>query len=151
MSLNVVELHTYDVPLLEELIRLQEETFGELGLDKGTLPPMIRCGRVFLLKRDDEIIGSAELMKDWKDAGSALLVGFGIKVGERRKGLGKLFLQQIIDSIKTEVSKIELTASPQNQAAQKLYAQVGFEEAGFLKDAYGAGEDRLLLRLWLTE
>lgn len=151
MSLSLVELDNYDMSLLKELIRLQEETFGELGLNKGTLPLMIRCGRVFLLKRDDEIIGSAELMKDWKDARSAFLVGFSIKAGERRKGMGKLFLQQIINSIKTEVSKIELTTSPQNQAALKLYAQVGFEEAGFWKDAYGAGEDRLLLRLRLAE
>ena len=151
MSLNLVELDTYDVPLLEELVRLQEETFGELGLNEGTLPLMIRFERVFLLKRDDEIIGSAELMKNWKDAGSAFLVGFSIKAAERRKGLGRLFLRQLMDSIKTEVSKVELTVSPQNQAALKLYAQVGFEEAGFWKDVYGKGEDRLLLRLRLAE
>ena len=151
MDLKVIELDDYDLPLLEELVRIQAETFGELGLNKGTLPMFIKYGRVFLLARDREIIGSAELMKDWKDARSAFLVGFCIKKEERRKGLGKFFLQQITDRISRDIDKVELTVAPCNQAALNVYRQAGFEESGHLRDVYGAGEDRLLLTLTLTE
>jgi ribosomal protein S18 acetylase RimI-like enzyme len=151
MNLEVVELDNYDLPLLEELIQIQKETFDKLGLNEGTLPMMIKFGRVFLLKRDSEILGSAEFMKDWKDGRRAFMVGFCVKETERRKGLGKFFLSRIISRIEHSVSKIELTVAPANRAALGLYRQVGFEDVAYLKDVYGAGEDRLLLRLNLAE
>ncbi len=151
MSLEIVELDNFDTRLLEDLLQLQKEIFGKLGLNEGTLPPMIRCGKVFILKDGNTIIGSAELIKDWEDDKLAFLVGFCIKEEERRKGKGKIFLEHILNRIGTQVSQIELTASPQNHAALNLYKQARFKEVGFQKDAYGAGEDRLIMRLRLVE
>ncbi len=90
-------------------------------------------------------------MRNWRQPRSAYLVGFCIKEEERQQGLGRFFLEQIIDRIEQEISLIELTVAPTNQAALGLYRRAGFEEVGYLKDAYGAGRDRLLLRLKLVE
>jgi len=149
MNFSVVELKDYDLSLLDELIELQKEAFGDLGLDKGTMPLMIRCGRVFLLKKDNKVIGSAELMKDWTDPKCAFLVGFSISEEERQKSRGKYFMKAILDRLYNQIEKIKLTASSENKAALGLYKQLGFEEVGFWKDAYGAGEDRLVLELQL--
>ena len=46
---------------------------------------------------------------------------------------------------------VELTVSPNNAAALKLYqGKLGFKTIGFRKDEYGPSEDRLLLRLDLV-
>jgi len=149
MNFSVVELKDYDLSLLNELIELQKEAFGDLGLDKGTLPLMIRCGRVFILKKDNKVIGSAEFMKDWSDPKCAFLVGFSISEEEKQKGRGKYFMKEILNRLPGQLKTVRLTTSSENEAALGLYKQLGFEEVGFWKDAYGAGEDRLVLELHL--
>lgn len=151
MGLDVVELEEFDLPLLSELIELQKEAFGKMGLGQGTLPLMIRYGRVFLLKKDGETIGSAEFMRDWKDSTCVFLVGFSIRKGERQKGRGKFFLKEILSCVREQASRVRLTTSLQNQAAMSLYERFGFQEVAFYKDEFGAGEDRLLLELQFRE
>ena len=147
MSLKVVELNDFDPPLLQKLIGLQNEAFGPLGLDKGTLPIMIRCGRVFVLEEDSNVIGSAELMREWSETNSLFLVGFSIGKRHRGKGLGRVFLQEVLKRVRSEGSRLRLTVSAKNKAAVNLYEGLGFKEIEFCRDEYGPGEDRLLMEL----
>lgn len=151
MSLEIIELDDFDLSLLDKLIALQGEAFGKLGLNESTLPTLIRYGRVFLLRTDKEIIGSAEFMRDWNNRDLIFLVGFSIKKSQRQKGMGKAFLGGALDRLGSRASRIRLTVSPQNLAALGLYRHFGFKEIGFYEDEYGAGEDRLLLELQLAE
>lgn len=153
MKLEVVELKELSCPLFEELVALEEAAFGRGGLNEWTLPVVMQYGKIFILKRNEEISGIAELIKYWQDPDSAFLINFSIKEAQRKKGLGKKFLAHILKNLQNEnIKKVCLTVSPSNVAAINLYTKnYNFHQIEFLKDEYGSGQDRLLLEIDLRE
>lgn len=152
MNLKVVEVNKIDLPLLQEIVKHEEVVFGRGGLNEWTLPMVVRYGKVFILVKGKELAGVAELMKDWKESGLAFLIGFSIKKEHRQKGLGEFFLKNLIDLLKQDkVQKIQLTVSPSNTPALKLYEKFLFYQVDYNKDEYGKGEDRIFLELDLEK
>lgn len=61
----------------------------------------------------------------------------------RRKGYGKLLLQQLLNLAKQKnVQKVFLDVRVSNIAALKLYEQLGFEEIGWRENYYRAANGR---------
>jgi ribosomal protein S18 acetylase RimI-like enzyme len=150
-NLDIVELKQLDLALLKKLAHFEEEAYEVGGFNEWTLAIFVRNGRLWILKKKGEIVGTAELIKDW-DSGEAYLAGFVIKREERRKGLGFCFLEEILKRLrKAEFPGVQLTVSPKNTGAMKLYQKFGFEAISFVKDMYGEGEDRLIMELVFSE
>lgn len=151
-DLDVIEIKDVNPNTLAEMVSLEKEAFGRAGLNEWTLPVFIRYGRVFLLLNEGEIVGVAELMKDWSNFDLAFLVGFSVRKEHRRKGWGKFFLTEIIERMRKEdLNSLYLTVSSANDAAVELYRQLGFLQVALLRDEYGKGEDRLLMGLRLGD
>jgi ribosomal-protein-alanine N-acetyltransferase len=136
--------------LLERLVELEERAFGSLALNRGTLPPFVRYGKIYLLEDGEELRGHAILMRSWGKGKTAYLFSLEVEEGFRGEGKGSYLLNELMDRLKEEgVDALELTVHPANQAALSLYRGKGFSVVKLLKDLYGGGEDRLLLRLEL--
>ncbi len=149
MDLEVKLISRIPLSLMKKIVVLEEEAFGRGGLNEWHLPFIGRHGRLFILKKDGEPIGLAELIKDWQEPETAFLIGFTIKKGERGKGRGYFFFKEIIKQISLEIKTLYLTVSPKNLSALHLYEKFGFTKEKFLKNEYGEGEDRWLLKLEL--
>lgn len=145
--LDILEVKQLDLTLLKRLAHFEEEAYEVGGFNEWTLAIFVRNGRLLILKKGDEIIGTAELIKDW-DSGKAYLAGFAVKKRERRKGLGSYFMGEILKRLrKAEFPGVQLTVSPKNTGALNLYQKFGFSVTTLVKDMYGKGEDRFIMEL----
>lgn len=150
--MQVKRVETFDLKNIEEMVEIETESFGRGGLNEWTLPVFIRHGRVFVLEDGGDILGLAEFIRDWDDWTVAFLVGFSIISGRRGEGLGSTLQNGILKALKsTGIETVKLTVSNDNLAARRLYESFGFLQDGILKDEYGAGRDRISMRLDLKE
>ncbi|MEW6243202.1 MAG: GNAT family N-acetyltransferase [Bacillota bacterium] len=71
-------------------------------------------------------------------ATDAQILSIAVKRGHRGRGLGRMLLQCALDSLKTRgVKNVKLEVRPDNEAAVRLYTQMGFVESGRTRDAAG--------------
>ncbi|NMB24683.1 MAG: GNAT family N-acetyltransferase [Firmicutes bacterium] len=153
-SVCVEELVELEPDLLQALINIEQDAFGRGGMNEWFLPPFARQGRVFVLwvEETDQPVGVAECMRIWDRPHSAYLFGFAIRSDWRGRGLGTIFMQEIIRRLQLAgFLSIELTVSPTNTAALRIYQdKLGFAKIAECPGEYGPGEDRLVLRLDLV-
>ncbi len=154
LEIDVQELIDPKPHIVKALTRIEREAFAEGGMNEWFLSPFARYGKVFALwvHGVDRPVGVAECMVIWDDPQCVYLFGFAIDKEWRCKGLGTRFLQAICQDLQQAgYVALELTVSPENAAALKIYRdKLGFEAIGFHPDEYGPGEDRLVLRLSLN-
>ncbi len=76
------------------------------------------------------------------------IMSVGVTPKHQGKGIGKKILNLTIESLRLSGAKrIFLTVSPDNKPAKTAYEKRGFRERDFVKDYYGAGEDRIIMEL----
>lgn len=146
----MVELVTEIEPkLLDRLVLLEKEAFGNGGMNEWHLVPVIRHGRVFVIKENDVVVGEVQYMLDWDKPGLAYLIGVAIAGEVRGKGIGTELLTKSIKSLfDDKVTTIELTVEADNLAAIRVYKEkLGFEVTDFRENEYGPGQDRLVMAL----
>jgi len=149
---DLVEVTQFTRSLLEELVEIERENFGEGGLNEWTLPVVAKYGKVFIFKEGEDIKGLAELIRDWSDSQLAFLIGISLKKKHQNKGLGKIFLEKLLAQLGgTGIIKVRLTVSLENRNALNLYKKFGFKKIKFSPDEYGKGEDRLILETKLSK
>jgi len=149
---DLVEVTRFTRSLLEELVEIERENFGEGGLNEWTLPVVAKYGKVFIFKEGEDIKGLAELIRDWSDSQLAFLIGISLKKKHQNKGLGKIFLEKLLAQLGgTGIIKVRLTVSLENRNALNLYQKFGFKKIKFSLDEYGKGEDRVILETTLSK
>lgn len=132
----------------EAMVTLDRQIFGEGALSFWILSPLLKYGIVLALYKKQELIGLAEFLAHYAQHDCVYIYGFGVKPQHRGQGLGKWFLWQCMDFLKTKGYKtVELTVSPTNETALKLYQKVGFHKVEELLQEYGPGQDRWLMRV----
>jgi len=139
--------------LIQRLVSLDKEAFGEGGMNAWHLVPLIRHGRVYVLKKDLEIIGSIQYLLDWDSPQKAYMVGVSISKEFQGLGLGTELLQGTLQTLfKENIKEVELTVDPDNGGAVKIYERkLGFKVTDSRKNEYGEGEDRLVMILSLAD
>jgi ribosomal-protein-alanine N-acetyltransferase len=146
----MVELVTQIEPkLLDRLVFLEREAFGDGGMNEWHLVPVIRHGRVFVSKDKDVVVAEAQYMLDWDNPGLAYLIGVAVAGEVRGKGVGtKLLTGSIQHLFADKIDSIELTVEAGNVAAVKVYQEkLGFEVTDYRKNEYGPSQDRLVMVL----
>jgi len=131
---------------LEFLVKLEEEAFGRGGLSYFEIPAFALFGRIYYLYHQEEIVGHAIITR-YFDREAAFLYSFAIRPFYRNKGLGKKFLQLLLDRLKNNFASIYLTVDPKNEPALKMYREAGFHVVELVPDFYGKGEDRYIMLL----
>lgn len=143
--MEVILINENDKNYIEQIIELEKEVFGINGaIDLWNLKPYIKYGKVYALTERNQVLACSEIVKDWQGK-NVYLYGFAVKKNETGRGLGKYFLEKIIEIFRKEnIVKIELTVSPENDIAIKLYEKFGFKKIKFLENEYGEKNHRFL-------
>lgn len=146
----MVELITGTEPkLIARLVKLEQEAFGYGGMNEWHLVPIIRHGKVFVIKENDSVVGAVQYMLDWDKPELAYMVGVSVAAQVRGKGVGtKLLVESIQQLFADKITEVELTVEADNTAAVKVYKEkLGFEVTEFRENEYGPGQDRLVMVL----
>ncbi len=149
----MIELvRTMEPELIARLVQIETEAFGPGGLNVWHLQPLIRHGRVYVYRLDNEIVGLVHYMLDWDRPQKAYMVGVSISKESRGQGIGATLLKESFDALaKENIVEVELTVDPANIAAVKLYeGKLGFLVTDFKHDEYGEGEGRQVMKLTLA-
>lgn len=135
--------------VINRIIEIDQEAFGSGGMNEWHLLPLVRHGRVFVIKENDFIMGSIQYLLDWDNRKKAYLFGIAIAKEGRSKGFGsKLIAGSVSKLTKDDIEEIELTVDPANTLAINIYQRkFGFIVTGFRKNEYGNNEDRLIMTL----
>lgn len=138
---------------IQRLAQIEKEAFGEGGLNVWHLVPLIRHGRVYVYKKDLEIIGAVQYMLDWDSPHKAYMVGVSISKEFRGLSLGTELLKKSLKTLSREnIEEVELTVDPNNVGAVKMYKEkIGFKVMDSRENEYGEGEDRLVMTLSLAD
>lgn len=139
--------------VVRRLVELEAEAFGHGGMNEWHIVPLIRHGRVYIIRKNSEIAGSVQYMLDWENTRKAYMLGVAVAQEWRGQGIGGKLLQGSLKALaKENVGEVELTVAPDNTTAIKLYeAKLGFAVTGFRDDEYGKGENRLVMSLSLRK
>lgn len=141
-----------DLVLLRRLVKLEADTFGTGGLNEWHLVPLIRHGRVYIAKENQTAVGLIQYMRDWNRPHRAYLSGVSIAREARGRGLGTKLIRASLQALgPDDIKEVELTVAPDNKAAIRVYEKLGFATKGLRIDEYGAGENRLVMVLLLSE
>ena len=149
----MIELvRTMEPEIIARLVQIETEAFGPGGLNVWHLEPLIRHGRVYVYRLDNEIVGLVHYMLDWDRPQKAYMVGVSISKESRGRGIGAELLKESFEALSKEnIEEVELTVDPDNVAAVKLYeSKLGFLVTDFKHDEYGEGEGRLVMKLILA-
>ena len=142
-----------DLTMLQRMVQLEIEAFGNGGLNEWHLVPFIRHGRVFLASDKDVAVGLIQYMRDWDNPRKAYLIGVSVAKAWRGQGVGTKLIQTSLEALKEEnVAEVELTVDPENKGAIKVYVEkLGFMIKETRVSEYGADEDRVVMTLSLDK
>ncbi len=86
----------------------------------------------WVCERDGQVVGMCSAIKgDARTAHVARLSSLGIKKTQQGKGLGKEFVNDIINILKNDgISRIDLMAEADNEKALRFYKAIGFQVDG---------------------
>ncbi|OQY10144.1 MAG: hypothetical protein B6I28_01590 [Fusobacteriia bacterium 4572_132] len=149
---EVVKLEEINLENKEEILEVKSielEAFKEGGSDEWVILPIARCGKILLLKDEENILGSVEILRKW-GKNDIYIFSFALKLKYCGKGFGTKLMELLLEYLKKEnIENIYLTVDPENKIAVGLYEKFGFKKDRFLKDEYGKGIDRIYMKLKL--
>ncbi|MGW3101459.1 N-acetyltransferase family protein [Streptomyces sp. NPDC001100] len=142
---------------LPALVRLDREVFPDDPYGRVTMRQFLdMLGAHFLVLVDGpSVCGYAVAGRRSQDPAQCWFLSLGIADEVRKQGLGTLLTRELMRRLRTDgVRTVWATVAPTNVASLALCTSVGFTPAspehGVQKDYFGAGEDRLVLRLDLA-
>ncbi|MBE0448442.1 MAG: GNAT family N-acetyltransferase [Actinobacteria bacterium] len=150
MMITINRVTEFNTQLINELTLIEAEAFDGGGFNRWTFPVIIRHGAVYTVECNGTICGVADIIRDWLNPQLAFIINFVIRKEYRGRGLGFMFLSDIIKRLQdNDVKRIQLTVSPENSQAISLYRKAGFKQVAELLNEYGPAADRLLYELEL--
>jgi len=134
---------------LESIIAIEKQIFGS-----GSYPAFVVrqlfdvSGHYFIVaEEDNQILGYALGAVNTKQK-QAWILSLGVSEKARGRGLGKQLTEQLIEVLKTEdLKEIALTVFPENNAAIKIYKDLGFERSPVLDNYFLDNEARIVMTL----
>ena len=104
------------------------------------------CSTVLVAQRSDGGAGAlAGVAVAWAVAGDCQLLELGVCPRSRGRGLGTALLEAVAaETLRGGDGTVLLEVRVSNAAARRLYARLGFVEAGRRKAYYRDGEDAVL-------
>lgn len=74
-----------DGDTIQKIISLESESFGIGGMNEWHLVPLIRHGRVFVIRNNKTVVGSVQYIMDWSHPKKAYLFGiaYQVRIGDR--------------------------------------------------------------------
>jgi ribosomal protein S18 acetylase RimI-like enzyme len=151
-AIRVDEVSQPEPDLVRTLIEIDLQTFAESTFSSFTAAAMVEHGKVFLLRADEVVIGSAVCIRCWDRPNEATVLSMGIRPGWRGRGLGQRFIRSVMDKLRSRgLRSISLLVGIDNRRAIKVYNDVGFEPMGERVADPRTGERLVLMRAKLQD
>lgn len=116
---------------VQMMIEIDLQTFAESTFSPYTAAAFLKAGQVFLLRADDQVIGTCVCLRSWERTNEAIILSMGLRPGWRGQGLGQYFVQQVLDRLRNRgFRSCCLLVGRDNRRAIKLYEDVGFSHVG---------------------
>ena len=145
--MELIEVRGGDKELIDEIVYIEEEAFGKNGgVDEWILKPMVRYGKVFVLKDGNRIVSIAEFIQRFNSK-EVFLYGLCTRKESRGKGYASEILRRSEEFFRNRsIDEVGLTVAPDNMAAIALYKNLNYDVVELQKDEYGRGVDRLFMK-----
>ncbi|WP_432831845.1 ribosomal protein S18-alanine N-acetyltransferase [Dactylosporangium sp. CA-092794] len=133
MTVELAELRWFHIA---ELLPIEDELFGEERWSAAMFWNELANGHHYLVAVDGgRIVGYAGLAIAPPD--EAWVQNIGVRREAQRQGIGRLLLEALLaEAERHGVRQVLLEVAVDNAAAQKLYAQYGFEAVGIRRGYY---------------
>ena len=145
--MELVHIKNPDFEVMMKIVEIEQETFeGNGNVDLWIIKALIRYGLVFVIKENDKIVCIVEYMQVFNKK-SLFLYGISTLKEYRHKGYGNYILNETEKILKNlSYEEIELTVAPENDIAINFYKKHGYIQEKLLKDEYGKGIHRYVMR-----
>jgi [ribosomal protein S18]-alanine N-acetyltransferase len=121
---------------IEQVIPLEADLFGAEQWSAAMFWNELASGHHYLVAHDgDRLLGYAGLSVS--PPHEAWVQNIAVRRDAQRQGVGRALLEALLaEAARNRVSKVLLEVAVDNAAAQKLYAQYGFEAVGLRRGYY---------------
>lgn len=145
--MQLIHIKNPDYKIMKKIVKIEQEAFEGAGnVDLWIIKALIRYGMVYVIEEAGEIICIIEYMQIFNKK-SLFLYGISTLKKYRHKGYAKYILAETEKILKNlGYEEIELTVAPENKIAIDLYKKYGYVQESFLKDEYGKGIDRYMMK-----
>ena len=145
--MELVYIKDPDFEVMMKIVEIEQEAFeGNGNVDLWIIKALIRYGLVFVIKENDKIVCIVEYMQVVNKK-SLFLYGISTLKEYRHKGYGNYILNETEKILKNlSYEEIELTVAPENDIAINFYKKHGYIQEKLLKDEYGKGIHRYVMR-----
>ncbi len=143
MGVQVREMTELD---LEAVYSINRRSFASDAWSRDAIEREFRLpySKRFVLEIDGEVVGYTFV---WLIRGEAFIMTFAVDPDHRGRGLGKMFLKKVIDSLSPQVESFTLDVRKSNLPAIRLYRSVGFSVVRERPRFYSDGENALVMEL----
>ncbi|WP_259464456.1 N-acetyltransferase [Streptomyces sp. TLI_171] len=134
---------------LPELVRMDHRLFPEMPYPYFVLRQLYELyrDRLLVVERGGEL-GGYVLFATTPDGERSWVLALGVVPGARGLGHGRSLMAVGLDRLAADgVHEVMITVAPGNRPALGLYESLGFVQVDHRADYFGAGGDRLILRL----
>lgn len=146
MMIFLKEATLKDIPVLIDIERSVAGTRLYLPIvDEKEWIEEFQKNTVFLIERNDEIVGNASFEK--RDDGSVYISGLAIMPGFQGQGIGRYVMNALLNEKLRDEKRITLVTHPNNLPALALYQSFGFVIGERRENCFGDGEPRVELIL----
>ncbi len=130
-AIRIEEVVDVTAELVQTIIEIDLQTFAESTFSPYTAAAFLKAGRVFLLRANDQAIGTCVCLRSWDRTHEASILSMGLRPGWRGQGLGQHFVQEVLERLRRRgIRSCSLLVGRDNRRAIKLYEDVGFEVVG---------------------
>ncbi len=137
----ITEMTFNDFEKIKDVLQTEFDEFWKPSILKSELEN--KLSKYIVAKKNEEIVGFAGIIILPDDVEITNIV---TKKTERKKGIGKLLLDKLIEMSKTTGKEcISLEVNEKNIAAINLYKTSGFEEIGIRKKYYNGIDNAIIM------
>ena len=138
--ISIVEMTFKDFEEIKDILQTDFDEFWSQNILKSELESEL--SKYFVAKKDGKIVGFAGVIILPDDVEITNIV---TKKNERKRGIGKLLLDKLIQ-IAFELQKdISLEVNEKNESAINLYTKAEFKEVGIRKKYYNGCENAIIM------
>ena len=138
--IEIKEMTFCDFEEIKDILQTDFDEFWTPGVLKSELESDL--SKYIVAKENEKIIGFAGIIILPDDVEITNIV---TKKTERKKGIGKLLLDKLIEMALALKKDISLEVNEKNEAAISLYKKAEFEEVGIRKKYYNRCENAIIM------
>ena len=137
---EIKEMTLSDFEKIKEILQTDFDEFWTPSILKSELESDL--SKYIVAKQENQIVGFAGVIILPDDVEITNIV---TKKSERKKGIGKLLLDKLIQMAFELEKDISLEVNEKNEAAINLYKKAGFKEVGIRKKYYNGIDNAIIM------